>query len=554
VAALDAAGDVDPAFEQNALTDGFSQGDPAQIDAMAFGGGRLYVGGDIREVDGQDRFGVLALNPTTGAIDPSFDGDTAGGDVNDLELRDGRLYAAGSFTQIGGVARRNLAALNPGTGVPVAGFAPNPSHVSGFDDVSEIAIDGERMYVAGRFDTIGGVARDWLAAIDARNGAVDPAFDLDLETTQSQPIRSLASDGTRVYVGGLFSSVNGFPRGNIAAVTANTGDTVVGWNVTASSSVDDIAVGGDRVFLAGFYREINGTTRRGFAAVARTNGTLDSWDPLVGSPAVANEQATGNSVALAHGRIDMGGRFIRVDGRPRSGLLSVATPMPVNSAAPTITGNRRAGQTLTCAPGTWSNNPAFGFEWLRGGAPIAGAGASTYTLTTADSGRSVACRVTASNADGSAEAVSAAVAIEQPPAPAAPVPPAAPIQPPPPPPTAGGTQPGGSPPPTGDPGLPRDEPAAARIARSAARLKKNVVAIRLACPSGAGDCSGRLVLTTVARKPKRIGSARFTIAAGSSKTVKVRVARRMLRKARRIKKLRATAGDLRITLKLRKAR
>jgi hypothetical protein len=552
VAALDAAGDVDPAFENNGLKDGFSQGDPARIVAMAFGNGRLYVGGDIREVDGEDRFGVFALNAATGAIDESFNGETGGpggGEIKDLELRDGRLYAAGSFAEIGGAARRNLAALDPATGVPVPGFAPNPSHVSNFDDVAEIAIQGQRMYVGGRFDTIGGLARDWIAALDLSTGAVDPAFDLDLETTQTQPIRSLATDGTRVYVGGFFSSVNGFPRGNVAAVTADTGDTVVGWNVTAGSAVDDIAVAGDRVFVAGFFNQINGTTRRGFAAVSRSGGALDAWDPLVASPLVAGAPGSGNSIALAHGRIDMGGNFNRVDGRPRSAYLSVTTPMPVNSVAPAISGTPRAGQALTCSTGTWSNAPTFAFEWLRDGQPIAGATAATYALTASDAGRSISCRVTASNSDGTAEQASAAVAIDPPPPPPPADPEPAPPQP------DGGTQPGGIAPPTGGSGPPRGEgtvrPAAARIVRSTVTLKKGVASLKLSCPSGGTDCTGTVTVTTSDRKRTKLGSARFVIKAGKTGTVKVKLARRVQASAARLKKVRVAAGEAAATLPLR---
>jgi hypothetical protein len=564
VAALDASGDVDPGFENNRFS-GFDLNEPGRIITMAFGDGRLYIGGDIRKLDDDDRFGLFALDPATGNFVPGFNGETGGaggGEINDLELRNGRLYVAGRFESIGGGERRNLAALNPATGVPIDGWAPNPRHVTDFDDVSDLAFHGQRVYVAGRFDTIGGQAHDWVAALDEETGAVDPSFDLDLETNQSQPMRSLDADGSRVYVGGLFSSVNGFPRGNVVAVTANTGDTVVGWNVTASSSVDDIAIAGDRIFLAGFFREINSNDRRGFAAVARTNGALDAWNPLVASPPVFGAIGSGNSIAVSHGRVGMGGNFTRVDGRPRSGLISVATPMPVNSALPVVSGTARDGQTLTCSTGTWSNSPAFAFEWLRDSRPIAGAGASSYTLTGADVGRSVRCRVTASNSDGSAEQLSAAVAVEPPQPPpdppaggGTPDPPAgggAPVTPSQP---VGGGQPGGSSPPIGDPGPPRGDatPAAAvaRIVRSTATFKKGVVSLKLSCPRGGGKCTGTATVTTADRKRKKLGSARFNIAAGKTVVVKVKLGRGVQAAAKRLKKVRVAVGEASATLPLR---
>lgn len=91
--------------------------------------------------------------------------------------------------------------------------------------------------------------------------------------------------------------------------------------------------------------------------------------------------------------------------------------VPVNTAAPTISGTATVGQTLTGSDGTWSNSPTgFTYQWLRcnGGGnncgSIAGATSKTYTLAAADSGHTVRIRVTATNADGSATAQSDATA------------------------------------------------------------------------------------------------------------------------------------------------
>lgn len=65
------------------------------------------------------------------------------------------------------------------------------------------------------------------------------------------------------------------------------------------------------------------------------------------------------------------------------------------SATPTISGTPYVGSTLTASPGTWKPSPVtFTYQWLRGGAPIAGATASSYTLVGGDSGHSVSVSVT----------------------------------------------------------------------------------------------------------------------------------------------------------------
>jgi hypothetical protein len=85
---------------------------------------------------------------------------------------------------------------------------------------------------------------------------------------------------------------------------------------------------------------------------------------------------------------------------------------PPTPATPTITGTARAGQMLTCGPGSWEGGPGFAFQWYRNGAPIGGATANTYLVASVDVGTAVQCRVAGSNAGGSAVAFSEKLRIE----------------------------------------------------------------------------------------------------------------------------------------------
>ncbi len=94
------------------------------------------------------------------------------------------------------------------------------------------------------------------------------------------------------------------------------------------------------------------------------------------------------------------------------GQVMVGTPpqalAPVNASAPVAFGTPALGQTLSCSNGSWTSNPppTFTYQWLRDGAPIAGAAGSTYQVLPADEGGELACEVTATNSGGSASAVS----------------------------------------------------------------------------------------------------------------------------------------------------
>ena len=84
---------------------------------------------------------------------------------------------------------------------------------------------------------------------------------------------------------------------------------------------------------------------------------------------------------------------------------NAGTP-PVNTVAPVISGGTSVGSTLTTTNGTWTGTPviSYTYQWDRGVNAIGGATNSTYTLVAADVSNSIKCRVTASNAFGSANA------------------------------------------------------------------------------------------------------------------------------------------------------
>lgn len=90
-----------------------------------------------------------------------------------------------------------------------------------------------------------------------------------------------------------------------------------------------------------------------------------------------------------------------------------ATPPPVNTVAPVVSGNAVVGQTLTTTNGTWSNTPtSYTYQWYRGASAIGSATSSTYVLVQADASNTsnIKCVVTATNAAGSASADSNTVA------------------------------------------------------------------------------------------------------------------------------------------------
>lgn len=71
----------------------------------------------------------------------------------------------------------------------------------------------------------------------------------------------------------------------------------------------------------------------------------------------------------------------------------------LTGATPTISGTAKVGSTLTARAGTWAPAPVtLTHQWLRNGAVISGATATTYKLTSADKGKRITVRVTGTKA------------------------------------------------------------------------------------------------------------------------------------------------------------
>ena len=128
---------------------------------------------------------------------------------------------------------------------------------------------GDTVYVGGQFGTVrnasGAVvgSRANLAAFDKDTGRLRTTFTANTNGI----VYALATDGTNLYIGGSFTTVNGVPKARSAAVDPATGAVRTGWTANASSIVYGLSVGGDRLFMSGAFGNVNNTPRPRAAAV-----------------------------------------------------------------------------------------------------------------------------------------------------------------------------------------------------------------------------------------------------------------------------------------------
>jgi len=217
------------------------------------------------------------------------------GQVWALAHSQGRVVVGGSFSQLrpgagqsGAVQNiRSLAILNAATGQPDS--CQLPAAFSGGTPIvyaAQAAPDGNSVFVAGNFASIGGVSVSRLAEIDVVSCSVRP-FRVN---SISSYVLSLAVTDDAVYFGGYFQSVAGQQRRSFAKVNragqlqpwiANASGTTVdkysstilpdansrGTAIVVSPDETKVAVGGD-------FFTVNGTSTHSIAVTDATTGSL----------------------------------------------------------------------------------------------------------------------------------------------------------------------------------------------------------------------------------------------------------------------------------------
>src|SRR4051812_18971216 len=185
------------------------------------------------------------------------------------------------------VTTAGATALLPGTALadtrPTTASATTPVTVSA-DALPTVQIDGvawaqavvgNTVYVGGAFSSArpaGAAAgtnetpRSNLLAYDIRTGALLTGF---AHAVNGQILAVTASpDGSRVYVAGDFTEIDGQVRKRVAAFDTATGALVADWAPNVQSQVRALAVTKDTVYLGGSITAVGGVSRSRLAAVS----------------------------------------------------------------------------------------------------------------------------------------------------------------------------------------------------------------------------------------------------------------------------------------------
>jgi hypothetical protein len=160
--------------------------------------GSVLVGGEFETVNGQARRGLVALDPLTGEIDPSFEGaverpwSSARAMVREIEIVGSDIYVAGNFSHLNGRGGSRTRVFKAGRFADAFGTldASWKPEVTG-SGVWGLAIDPARgeVHLSGFFSAVNGEAgTGYFHTVDTATGATVPGkIDLPRNAPGIQP-------------------------------------------------------------------------------------------------------------------------------------------------------------------------------------------------------------------------------------------------------------------------------------------------------------------------------------------------------------------------------
>jgi uncharacterized delta-60 repeat protein len=358
--------------------------------------GKALVLGDFASVGGLPPSGVL--RPTIfriepdGSIDDEFDAGSGFNNPPSVAATGpgGRIFVGGSFQSVNGVIRTGIAALNASGAVDPAFNSGNGANQTVYAIVPEA---GGGATIAGTFTTVDGVPRPLIARLD-ETGGVTGDFDGGISTAGAGVLAGMAQEDGARWFGGTFSTLSGNSRAYLAKQQPDGSPAA-----TATAPLDSqvralIPQPGLSFFAGGNFTTVSGVPR---ARVARFTST-GALDPGFVPQLATSTAAPSTFAAFAAdeaGRLYVAGSWQGSIPLRTLGLLRLSPDGSLDrdfdtgisgsgvTALAAINGGLLAGGSFT----TWDDLPRYGLVRLRvqpslvtPGAPLA------FTATGGESG------------------------------------------------------------------------------------------------------------------------------------------------------------------------
>jgi len=265
---------------QAAGTGALDQNWSAQTDGtvralLAHGAGAIDAFGDFGYAGNEPALAAATLSTIAGAAAPLADFERQGSVLATASEASGSVLLAGDFLKLDQIYRPRLLRLTAAGAVDEA-FVPPRFEGGSLLAIASDASSGD-VYVGGEFAKAGGNEHDLVVRLDGVTGDIDPTWAPAINAAPyTGSVQAMAVDGnSALYIGGLFSTVGGQPRANIARLTpAGALDPM--FAAATNGAVTRIAVNADDVFIAGTFL----SPRTRIAKLHASDGSVDAaWNP-----------------------------------------------------------------------------------------------------------------------------------------------------------------------------------------------------------------------------------------------------------------------------------
>jgi trimeric autotransporter adhesin len=284
-----------PEFEAMAKSVNAPMGDVGgPVTAMLVHDGKLYVGGRFEKVDRRVVNNVAVWDGT------KWSGLAKGvdGKVYAMAAVGKDIYVSGDFSVVDKTDSKELPANGiarwDGTKWNALGKQPAVDQ-----RIYALATDGKNLFVAGRFNTLGG------GTVEASNVAVwnGSTFKALTKEKFDNPVMCLTYMSGKLYAGGYFTLIGDEPAANIA-VYDGKGWSELGKNGLASK-VSVLTHDGKNIYAAGEFTKAGDGTVTG--AVAIWNGT--KWNGLFADQCVSGLSTSITGLSFDAGTLYIAGTY-----------------------------------------------------------------------------------------------------------------------------------------------------------------------------------------------------------------------------------------------------
>jgi hypothetical protein len=265
--------------------------------AVADGNGGWFLGGSFTKVGNTVRKNLAHINAQgeVTAWNPVTDGV-----VFTMAVYNNQVYVGGMFSSVNGIARNKLASIDK----QLASLTSwNPDIRSDLYTVTKLHLIGNKLYVLHQ--ATGGYG--YLKRFNLTTGNMD-SWDPQPSGANSGITRLVATND-RLFVGGRFNTLGGVSVNDLAVFNLVTDELISSWQVavqfnTSLKSITNMQVFNNTLYLTGGFNTINGQTRNYLAAINTADGTTTSWNP--------NPDAELTSMVVADSSVYVSGSFTNI--------------------------------------------------------------------------------------------------------------------------------------------------------------------------------------------------------------------------------------------------